>query len=143
MGLSYFWSYTYYLTQARSEYYVHSPFVYTLMCECLKRPFPVVRPERRERLYERLREFLVRSHAAACLTRIPPERPIVAAFTDLDQTDRTAVFVDLPHRDKAREAEWEALCADPDIALTIDLFRVGLVFPTREMDKEHFCLRYF
>lgn len=143
MGLSYFWSYTYYLTQARSEYYVHSPFVYTLMCECLKRPFPSFGTNDRERLYERLREFLVRSHAAARLTRIPSGQPIGTTFKGLDQTDRTAVFIDLPHRDKAREADWEALCADPNIALTIDLFRVGLVFPTREMDKEHFCLRYF
>ena len=143
MGLSYFWSYMYYLTQARSEYYVHSPFVYALMCDCLKRPGAHIRPESRDRLCERLGGFLLRSHAAVQLTRIPPGRPINDTFRGLKEAERAAVFIDLPHRDKTREADWNALCADPKIALTIDLFRVGLAFPCRDMDKEHFCLRYF
>lgn len=142
MGLSYLWSYIYYLTAARSEYYVHSPFVYTLMTECLckKRRFP---PENRDRLLKRLSDYLSATEPGLDILRIAPDDPVknipAAALT----AENTMLFIDRPHKGAQREAQWNNLCRDPDITLTIDLFRVGLVFSRREMRKEHFCLRYF
>ena len=142
MSLSYFWSYIYYLTQARSEYYVHSPFVYRLMCRCLPRR-KRLRCESREALFARLQEYIVQQGIAPGLTRIPPAENPCEVFYGLPAGERTAVFVDLPHRDSGRESAWQTLCNDPDIALSIDLFRAGVVFPYLDMSKEHFCLRYF
>lgn len=142
MGLSYFWSYLYYLTEARSEYYVHSPFVYALMSDCLRKKRRLV-PESRDRLFERVRDYLEARDSAAEIHRILPRQPIADAFRRLPCSENTAVFIDVPHRDRRREAQWTALCEDPEVALTIDLLRAALVFPRRAMDKEHFCLRYF
>lgn len=142
MELSYFWSYLYYLTEARNEYYVHSPFVYALMERCLRkniRPFP----EKRDRLFERVREFVIASGLGREVFRIPQNLPADKTFYSLAPEDRAAVFIDLPHRGRERETAWRKLCDDPDISLTIDLFRAGLVFPCLDRSKEHFCLRYF
>ncbi len=132
----------YYLTAARSEYFVHSPFVYTLMTECLhkKRRFF---PENRDRLLKSLSDYLSATEPGLDILRIAPDVPVknipAAALT----AENTMLFIDRPHKGTQREAQWNDLCRNPDIILTIDLFRVGLVFPRREMRKEHFCLRYF
>ena len=132
----------YYLTAARSEYFVHSPFVYTLMTECLrkKRRFA---PENRDRLLERLSGYLTAAESDLNILRIAPDEPVknipAAALT----AKNTMLFIDLPHKGTQREAQWNDLCRNPDIILTIDLFRVGLVFPRRDMRKEHFFLRDF
>lgn len=142
MGLSYLWSYLYYLTAARSEYYVHSPFVYTLMTRCLrkKRRFP---PESRDQLFRRLSDYLAATEPGLDIRRIAPDEPIKNSPATALTAKNTIWFIDLPHKGGLRETQWNDLCRDPDIVLTIDLFRVGLVFPHREMRKEHFCLQYF
>lgn len=142
MSLSYFWSYIYHLTQARSEYYVHSPFVYTLMCRCLRRHKGLL-PENLDRLHDRLQRYLAQQGIAPKLVRIPPGQSPDKAFYALEDDQRAAVFIDMPHRTPKREAAWQTLCRDPNISLTIDLFRAALVFPRHPMSKEHFYLRYF
>lgn len=142
MGLSYLWSYMYYLSAARSEYFVHSPFVYTLMTECLRKKRRFF-PENRDRLLERISGYLAAAEPDLNILRITPDEPIKHSRTTTLTAENTMLFIDLPHKGTQREAQWNDLCRNPDITLTIDLFRAGLVFPRREMRKEHFCLRYF
>lgn len=138
-----FWSYVYYIACARSEYYVHSPFVYTLMTECLNRKNRYL-PENPTRLHARIQDYLQEKDPAWQIHRID-------RLTDIDKTlsaqptgsTFTAFFIDSPHATPRRERQWEAAIDNPDLSLTIDLFRAGLIFPHREMNKEHFCLRYF
>lgn len=142
MGLSYLWSYLYYLTGARSEYYVHSPFVYSLMTECLKKKRRLV-PESRDRLFARIQDYLSSSDFPSKFYRILPGESIEEAFRRIPRREDTAIFIDSPHQSLKRETQWNALCAHPQVILTIDLFRAGLAFPCHPMSKEHFCLRYF
>ncbi len=37
---------------------------------------------------------------------------------------------------------WESLIGDPRFTLTVDLFQAGLLFPTLEMEKQHFTIRF-
>ena len=75
MGLSYLWSYMYYLTAARSEYFVHSPFVYTLMTECLRKKRRFF-PENRDRLLKRLSDYLSATEPGLDILRIAPDVPV-------------------------------------------------------------------
>lgn len=51
------------------------------------------------------------------------------------------VFDDL-HWSPGMEQAWRTIIADPHATVTIDLYRMGLVFPLRDQAKEHFVLRY-
>ena len=37
---------------------------------------------------------------------------------------------------------WQTVIRDPDYALTIDCFHAGIIFPSRDMVKQHFVLKY-
>ena len=161
MKPSVFRSYMYYLARARSEFYVHSPFVYALMTRCIngpgKRAF-----ESRDKLFDRLGQYLEKQYGRTRLVRCT-EKASISAFAakvpetigdadtkctrrriaDILPMESIVVFVDKPYATAQREKEWNDACAQSDITLTIDLFRVGIVFPFRDMEKEHFCLRYF
>lgn len=52
------------------------------------------------------------------------------------------VFDDI-HWSTEMEAAWEAIKAHPKVTVTIDVFKVGLVFFHQEQAKEHFELYYF
>ena len=112
------------------------------MTECLKKKRRLV-PESRDRLFARIQDYLSSSDFPSKLYRILPGESIEEAFRRIPRREDTVVFIDSPHQSLKREAQWNALCADPQVILTIDLFRVGLVFPSHPMSKEHFCLRYF
>ena len=137
MKPSVFRSYMYYLARARSEFYVHSPFVYAL----IKRAF-----ESRDKLFDRLGQYLEKQYGRTRLVRCT-EKASISAFAakvpEIMPMESIVVFVDKPYATAQREKEWNDACAQSDITLTIDLFRAGIVFPFRDMEKEHFCLRYF
>ena len=145
MKPSVFRSYMYYLARARSEFYVHSPFVYALMTRCIngpgKRAF-----ESRDKLFDRLGQYLEKQYGRTRLVRCT-EKASISAFAakvpEIMPMESIVVFVDKPYATAQREKEWNDACAQSDITLTIDLFRAGIIFPFRDMEKEHFCLRYF
>lgn len=37
---------------------------------------------------------------------------------------------------------WQTVIRDPDYTLTIDCFHAGIIFPSRDMEKQHFVLKY-
>ena len=69
--------------------------------------------------------------------------PTMAYFEWLkakSHNDTVIVFDDIhwsPEMDKA----WKNIKADPDVTLTIDLFKVGLVFFRKELDKENLIVQ--
>ena len=51
------------------------------------------------------------------------------------------VLVDKIHGDPDRQRAWNALVAQPQISVSIDLFHCGVVSIRGEQEKEHFCIR--
>ncbi|MDX9751966.1 MAG: class I SAM-dependent methyltransferase [Flavobacteriales bacterium] len=52
------------------------------------------------------------------------------------------IVLDDIHWSPGMERAWRMIVGDPQATVTIDLHRMGLVFPYREQAKEHFRLRY-
>ncbi len=54
----------------------------------------------------------------------------------------TVIVLDDIHWSPGMERAWTAIRNDPRVTITIDLFRMGLVFLRKEQAREHFVLRY-
>ncbi|MDG5798865.1 class I SAM-dependent methyltransferase [Marinilabiliaceae bacterium ANBcel2] len=51
------------------------------------------------------------------------------------------IFDDI-HWSKEMEEAWTIICANPDVTLSLDLFRLGIVFFRKECTKEHYRVRF-
>ena len=61
----------------------------------------------------------------------------------LDKINNKSVLVfDDIHWSEGMEEAWEEIKAHPRVTVTIDLFRIGIVFFHPEQAKEHFVIRY-
>lgn len=56
--------------------------------------------------------------------------------------DRDLFIINEPHQSKKREAYWDKIKKDDRVVVTIDLYRVGLVFFRKEQRKENFLIRF-
>lgn len=139
MSLSYLFSYLYYISEARNEYFIHSPFVYSMMTQCIKK--------RRFLCYDTPESLL--SRFSAFMAQENPNIIVADVKKDLFDISSSAfkegdvLFIIKPHYGKTREHNFDALCHRSDVTLSIDLFHVGIIFPHRDMVKEHFILKYF
>lgn len=59
------------------------------------------------------------------------------------KANKNSIFVfDDIHWSKGMEEAWEIICDDKRVTVSIDLFRVGLVFFNPDFSKEHFVLKF-
>ena len=109
--------------RAKTQYNLHSPFVYRLYTEVL---FSHVRGRGRsfEDVVWRLEQYYGQTLNTEHLT--------------LNTPDGLFLLVDRPHR---HEAHWQALVASPDWQVTIDLFSCGIAVQSPRLSKQHFLLR--
>lgn len=107
--------------RAKTQYGLHSPFVYRLYTECL---FSRVRGCGRD--------------YGGVVWRL--EHYYGACFREglLHTCDGVFRVVDRPHRD---EAAWAAVVGDPQWQVTLDLYSVGIAVGSKRMSKQHFLLR--
>jgi predicted O-methyltransferase YrrM len=56
--------------------------------------------------------------------------------------NETVFIFDDIHWSVEMEEAWAAICADPEVHVSIDVFHFGLVFFRKEQVKEHFVLRW-
>ena len=70
--------------------------------------------------------------------------PTVRYFELLNQhrTEHSLFVLDDIHWSAEMERAWDTVRRHPDVALTIDLFYIGLVFFRRTQPKQHFSLRF-
>lgn len=70
--------------------------------------------------------------------------PTLRYFELLNQhrTEHSVFVLDDIHWSREMEQAWAAVKRHPDVALTIDLFYIGLVFFRRNQPKQHFTLRF-
>lgn len=143
---------------AKSRHGTHSPFVYTLVDEVLYLTWQADEPrDKVQRLTERLiKWFGPRQvyHMDACKL---PDGPLdfvvihesAAARINHDLTQLwpqlhvdSVLVIEGVYRNADMKRLWQSLKAKPDVSVTIDLFRVGLVFFRLGQAKEHFRIRY-
>lgn len=111
----------YHFLHAKTQYGLHSPFVYRLYTECL---------------FSRAGGY--GRHYADVVWRL--EHYYGARFREglLHTSDGVFQVVEWPHRD---EAAWRAVVNDPRWQATIDLFTVGIAVANPRLTKQHFLLR--
>ncbi len=56
--------------------------------------------------------------------------------------DRDILLIHQPHLSPQREAYWNNLKKDNRVVITIDLYRIGLVYFRKEQRKENFLIRF-
>jgi len=112
--------------RAKTQYNLHSPFVYRLYTEVLFSHCPG-RGRSFEDVVWRLEQYygLPHSHLSPLTSH-------------LSTPDGVILVVDRPHR---HEAEWAALVADNAWQVTVDLFSCGLAIASPRLSKQHFLLR--
>jgi predicted O-methyltransferase YrrM len=54
----------------------------------------------------------------------------------------TVIVLDDIHWSKEMEEAWSELCNHPQVTVSMDLFRMGILFLRRECQKQHFVVRY-
>lgn len=112
-------SYFKYLQKAKGDFRLHSPLVFDLYNKVLKQ---LPKKGRTEELDRRLKAFV-------------NDNPLV--FND----DDCIMVVNDIHKNKKNEDDWNRLCEDGNVSLSIDCWSFGLVFVMRRLKKEHFVLR--
>lgn len=111
---------------AKTQYSLHSPFVYGLYTEVLFSRAEGVPRGRYEAVVWRLEQrYGVRAERCA-------------GEASLHTSDGVFLIVDHPHRSEVR---WRALVANPEWQVTIDLFSVGIAVANLRLSKQHFVLR--
>ena len=139
MSLYSIYSYLFYLCQARSEYYVHSPFVYSLMQNCI-RERSIFHIGEASRLSERIKKHL---HITDADIKIIDDEHTINSYIKSTTPPTSILIIKKPHSCHSREKLFSTLCQRQDISLSIDTFFNGIIFPVRDMTKEHFVLNYF
>ena len=112
--------------RAKTQYNLHSPFVYRLYTEAL---FSRARGHGRsfKDIVWRLEHYYRLSHTELSTINYQLSTP-----------DGLFLLVDHPHH---READWQALVGSPDWQVTIDLYRCGIAVRSPRLSKQHFLLR--
>lgn len=108
--------------RAKTQFNLHSPFVYRLYTEVLFSRAP----HRGCRRYDDVVWRLAHHYGVPC-----NEGRLVTPDGDF-------VVVNRPHRN---EPQWQAIVADPQWQVTIDLFDSGIAIANPHLSKQHFILR--
>ncbi|MGV3761103.1 hypothetical protein [Parapedobacter sp.] len=142
---------------AHSRHGTHSPFVYRLVDEVVyaKRVPGEPRDKVKRlvgRLIDRFQPATVYTHNASvpvspldfvfidCVALGDPVAELRALWPHLRHT--SVLVVSGCYRTAKAKALWQAIKAKPDVTVTIDLFRAGLVFFHSGQAREDFKIRY-
>ena len=117
-----------YLLRAKTQFSLHSPFVYKLYTEVLCSRCPGRGRSAADILW-RLEEYYGLQHS---------NYPLSTTYYPLPTIDGVFLVVDHPHRDEGR---WKALVDSPEWQVTLDLFTVGVAVANTHLSKQHFILR--
>jgi hypothetical protein len=92
------------------------------------------------RLSERIKKHLAIADESI---EIIDDDHTINSYINSDTPPTSILIIKKPHSSRHREKLFSALCQREDISLSIDAFFNGIIFPVRDMKKEHFVLNYF
>lgn len=111
---------------AKTQFNLHSPFVYGLYTEVLFSRAPGAPRGRYESTVWRLEQ------------RYGIQAQRLDGSATLHAPEADFLVVNHPHRDEAR---WQDIVENPRYQATIDLFSVGIAVTNPHLSKQHFILR--
>lgn len=114
--------------RAKTQYSLHSPFVYKLYTEVLFSRRPVGAPQGRG--YQAML-WRLEHHYGVKASRL-------GGNATLHTRDGDLLVVDRPHREEER---WQQIMENPRFHVTIDLFSVGIAIRNPRLSRQHFLLR--
>ncbi len=56
--------------------------------------------------------------------------------------NETVIIVDDIHWSNKMSEAWKCICEHPRVTLSLDIYRMGIVFLKKELSKQHFVIRY-
>ena len=113
---------------AKTQYSLHSPFVYKLYTEVLFSRCPDGAPRGRD--YKAVLWRLEHYYGTTAMR--------FGGNATLSTPDGDFLVVDHPHREEGR---WQVIVDNPHYQVTIDLFSVGIAVASPRLTKQHFLLR--
>lgn len=116
------------LLRAKTQFSLHSPFVYKLYTEVLCSHCPGHGRSAADVLW-RLEEYYGLPH---------PSDVLPTTNYQLHTVDGDYLVVDHPHRDERR---WQEVVDDLRWQVTLDLFTVGIAVANPHLSRQHFILR--
>ena len=111
--------------RAKTQFNLHSPFVYGLYTEVL-----FSRAPGRGHNFEDVVWRLERHYGVSARCQ--------GDTASIHTSEADFLVLDHPHRDETR---WQSLIDDPRYQVTIDLFAVGIAVVNPHLSKQHFVLR--
>lgn len=71
-------------------------------------------------------------------------KPTVEYFRQVmaKSKEDTVIVLDDIHWSLGMEKAWKEICNSPDVSVSLDLFRLGIVFFKKSLSKQHFILRW-
>lgn len=153
----YIWKQIIHFFVSNSRHGTHSPFVYALADQVIYVPSATCRqrtilPEGFSAGYRDLLADILSHWSIPNLTEYPElvntsavwvtQEPFTVGELVELVGEGKIVIVHEPYRTKHSLKKWQALCHDPTIVISIDLFHFGVVLQRTGQRKEHFFLRY-
>ena len=158
-----------YKWKAQNRHGVHSPFAYALVEDVIENkakitPATTVIPWQRQpaERYDVLTRRMITYYGYKSIAHMPVNGTGQNASYDLLLMDDAApgqwtaqlhnhlplltndsmILLSGIHAGKAQSQAWEALCCDPHVRMSIDLYGIGLLFFKKEFkERQHFVLR--
>lgn len=128
---------TYWLT-AKTQYNIHSPFVFNLYNEVLfSRLDPAVARTLKGEGSKRYRQLVYKLEHYFHPQSIERQPGMVT----MHLADEVIVVVDSPHSSARDEAEWNRFKSDSRYKVSIDVYDAGLLFSDKRLHRQHFLLR--
>lgn len=153
-----FFPYLKFLLKSTNQHGVHSPFVYDLVTKCFygKTKYPELTSHNKtQKLFLRIVDYFkpetiwevndtsVEKPFTETFDLVSFPQPDLKNFEQLLPTltnDSVWVFFKI-HSNSENEKTWKEIKNHEKVTVTVDTFRLGLVFFRKEQRKEHFTIR--